>query len=167
MKQVRDPDLKRDIFKIICLLFNNNKEIASKIMFTLCEDYLPIGCLKIFTEKKYVIEISTRAKKMLKSEEGRAIICAIIAHEIGHLLFMEETNFYFEHSLDFKTKAEVEADKIALILLGRICSNPKELLLRQIDWALNATLSCENVTQDEITLAEMFVKERKKNLVIA
>lgn len=165
MKKVDDPCLEEEIREIIYQLFNNVEKYASSITFALYEDIIPLGHLWI-TPQKHLILINIEAKEMLKSEEGRAIVCATLAHEIGHIYDAKNTHYYFEDTLEFRVKAEVKADQIALILMKRIYDNPKEILLKQINRAFNKMLDIENVDKVKMDLAIAFREERTKALMV-
>lgn len=156
---VSEPDLEKSISEII-----EHLTPGSKNEFGLFKNIIPLGLSLVGLNKNMII-INIEAKRMLEDEESKSILYTTIAHEIGHIIFMKQTYSHPEYTIAYKTTLEVEADKIALILLKEIYDNPKELLLKQIYLAFNKTLELEDVKKEEMALAIAFKEGREKALI--
>jgi len=157
---VSDPDLEKSISEIIDQLLGS----GSKIKIVICEYIIPLGISSTGPSSNMIL-ISTKSKELLKSEEGKSIVYATIAHEIGHIMFMKQTDYHYEDTMEYKIKSEIEADKVALSLLKNIYDNPKEIMLKQMNRAFNKMLDIENVDKQKMDLAIAFKEERTKALM--
>lgn len=159
MKYVSDPELEKEILAIFCQLLPVSE--AMQITFGLCNEINPIATLWIMPDK-HLLHINTSTRNLLKSSDGKKLLHAAIAHEIGHIKDAQETGLDFEKTTDLYIAKELRADEIAISLLEKIYQNPKEIMLKQIDFALNATLNCGFALQEEIKLAKLFANARKQ-----
>lgn len=157
--RVNDPDLEQSISGIIDHLIGP----GSKLKIVLCENIIPLGIASVGVGHSVLI-ISTKAADLLQSEEGRQIVYATLAHEIGHIVFTKKTDYHYEDTMEYKIKHEIEADRIALGLLKIIYDNPKDILLKQINRAFNKMTDIENVDPVKMDLAIAFKEEREKAL---
>lgn len=172
LEKVNDYNLEKDISNMIYRLFNNNEKAASKIVFGIFNGMIPIGALQM-DQVGHFIFINTKAKEMLKNEEGKEIIYAVLAHEIGHIVDIRKNNYCYTDSLnkhhgndplELRIRSEVKADEIALVLLEKIYSNPKEILSKQICFVINNMLSYKDSTLEELNLAKIICAERSEAL---
>jgi hypothetical protein len=145
---VNDPELEKSILAMVNQLIE--PEAASKIDFVLVKDMPFLGLTVVDTDKERHwgtcrsyshILINIKVKTMLENDEGKDIVYAILAHEIGHTMTCEDKYFEGEEMEHYYMEPcflewEIESDKKALILLKNIYDNPKEILLKQINYVL-------------------------------
>jgi hypothetical protein len=163
---VSDPDLAIDIRKIILLLLGP-KEVET-ISFMFMDGVVFFG-YTVFHEdlKKYFILINLKVKEMLNEKEGVEIVCAMLAHEIGHIKDDQKTGIHLKESDYFLLSKELGADKEALVFLGRIYRNPKKILLKQIEFAKDTVLKCGHATKKDKALTTFLAKKRQEALAIS
>lgn len=159
MKYASDPELEKEILAIFCHLLPKSE--ALKVTFRLCDKINPIATLWMMPER-YLLLINIKAKELLRNRKDKKLLYATLAHEIGHIKDTQETGLDFEKTIDLRVKKELRADEIAISLLEKIYQNPKEIMLKQIDFALSATLNCDFASQEEIEFDKIVAKERKQ-----
>lgn len=169
LKQINDSKLEKTISSMIYKLFDNNEKAASKIVFGIFKGMLPVGGLMMDLVNHFIF-INAEVKEMLKNEDGKEIVYAVLAHEIGHIVDTRKNNYCYEeplknyscdYSLEQRLKYEVQADEIALVLLREIYSNPKEILFKQICFVMDNMLAYKNIKPASLDLAKMIFEARK------
>ncbi len=159
---IRDPDFEKSISEMVYQLAG--PELASKIIITLIDNVACLGSFEVNPELgKGIILVNVKAKEMLLPEEGRKIVYAMLAHEVAHIKNCLEGIAY--SAIDLFTKTELEADKGALIFLEKIYENPRDVLLMQIAFSLNAGLTCAYATDADKKLTSALATKRREALL--
>lgn len=111
------------------------------------------------------ILVNIKIKAMLNNEEEKDIAYAMLAHEVGHTLTCKDKYFEVEGDPLYILEWEIESDKKALTLLGNVYDNPKEILLKQINYAHQAVVKYENATSEDIFLTAELAEKRRNALL--
>jgi hypothetical protein len=157
---IQDQDMEKSILAIMNHLLG--PEANTRIC--LCENIIPLAMTLTGPNQTMICVNPNESKALLQNEEGKYIVYATLAHEIGHIHFAKKTNFHYEDTVAWTLETEVRADEIALDLMQKIFKNPREILLRQIDRALGKMFKIKT-TQEKIDLAVAIHEARKKALI--
>jgi hypothetical protein len=107
---------------------------------------------------------SDESKELLQSEDGKEIVYVTLAHEIGHICDATKTKHHYEDTLEWRLSAEIKADEVALTLLQKIFDNSCEILMKQMDRALDKMFKIQT-TQEKIDLAVTIHDARRNALM--
>lgn len=155
MERIDDLELEKAILGIMNQL--HKQEEVSKIDIVLVKDMVNLGLTIIDKDKERHwgtcrsfshILVNIKVKTMLENEDEKDIVYAILAHEIGHIMSMEDKYFEIEETAGCILEWEIESDKKALMLLGNIYDNPKDILLKQINYVRKRIYDCEDAKID-------------------
>ena len=162
---IRDPDLVKSLSEIVCQLVE--PEIASQIEIVLIDNVAYLGWFSVNLKlKKALILVNTKAKEMLLNKEGRKIVYATLAHEGGHIKdCLKNIDFYSKEPEGLSIKSEIAADKEALVLLRKIYNNPKDILLKQIEFNLKEISECKYATKTDKELTSNLAEKRRRALL--
>ncbi|HPN54714.1 MAG TPA: hypothetical protein PLB52_02170 [Candidatus Moranbacteria bacterium] len=170
MKKITDPELENQLSKITLSLAGAS--LFSKIKVILTDN---IGCLGYFgfnfQSAEGIIMVNVKAKKMLNDKEERSIVFATLSHEIGHIKHcLENVAFYLklkkggDSFLEINDEVELSADREALPLLKKFYENPKEILLKQIEFAVQTVMQCEYATEEDKKATVALARKRREAL---
>lgn len=157
---IKDQDMEKSILTIMNHLVGPGKNIR----ICLCENIIPLAMTLTGPNQTMICVNLDESKALLQAEEGKNIVYATLAHEIGHIHFAQKTNFHFEDTVAWTLKTEVSVDEIALALMQKIFKNPHEILLQQIDRAFNKMFKIKT-TQEKIDLA-VAIHEARRNALM-
>lgn len=172
MERVEDPELLKTILDIINKMIG--LEAAAKIDIVLVTGLSGLGRAIVYRDKErhwgscksyFHVLVDIKVKPMLKNEEEKEIVCAMLAHEIGHTMTCKDQYFEIEEEPLYILEWEIESDKKALMLLGNIYDNPKEILKKQIDYVHHAVLEYENATSEDIFMTGELAEKRRNALL--
>lgn len=157
---VSNQDLEKTVSEIIHHLLGSD----AKIRICLCEKMGPLALTLNGPNLCMICVNSYESKELLQNEEGRNILYATLAHEIGHIDDTKKTKYHYENTLEWSLDAEIKADQLALVLLKRIFSNPREIMMKQIIRALDKNLNI-TASQANVDLGVAIYKARRKALL--
>lgn len=168
MERVEDPELEKAILAIMNRLIE--PEAAAKIDLVIVKEMPAMGLAIIDSDKERHwgtcrsyshILINIKVKIMLENDDGKDIVYATLAHEIGHTMTCEDKYFEGEEKQLYNLEWESASDKKALLLLTNIYENPKEILLKQINHVRN---TCRDHDEINIPLTMELAEKREKAL---
>lgn len=158
---VSDRNGESTFLTIVEKLLGNKSEIE----ICLCENLFALATTFVGPDRSIICINPGEAKELFQNEEGTGIVYVTLAHEIGHICDSKKTKFYYEDTLDWRLKAEVKADEIALELMKKMYANPEDILLKQMDRALNKQLVSRSATKGQKDLA-VAIHEARKNALL-
>ena len=124
--------------------------------------FLAVGMIVDLINKYVKKVININIKTMLNDEEEKDIVYAMLAHEVGHTMTCTDKYFKGEEIQPCILEWEIEADKKAVMLLENIYDNPKEILLKQINYVRNI---CGDIDQVDIRLTMELAQKRESALL--
>lgn len=165
MKKINDPELEKYFRNLVQKLLGPEKTKVKLPNFIFING-LPFLAYTAFNEetKEYLIYINKKTKKMIGEKNGKKIVCAMLAHEIGHIISDMRETIILEEGTCFSLPKELEADHEALKLLQNIYKNPKKILLMQICFAEKTVVENKNATKKGKEVITSLAEKRRNAL---
>lgn len=157
---IMDSDLEKNIQAIIKHLLGTEE----KVRICLCDNIVPLAITLTGPNQTMICVNSDESKELLQSEDGKEIVYVTLAHEIGHICDATKTKHHYEDTLEWRLSAEIKADEVALTLLQKIFDNSCEILMKQMDRALDKMFKIQT-TQEKIDLAVTIHDARRNALM--